>query len=58
LKPHLVALLVVADPRFGVIASTQKQFRRLKGFHDTKRLLAALDRLNTNSGMETEEATA
>jgi putative transposase len=36
----------------------QRQFRRLKGFRDMKRLVAALDRLNTNSGVELKKRVA
>lgn len=36
----------------------QKQFRRLKGFRDMKLLIAALDRLNTNSGVEAKKQVA
>jgi putative transposase len=36
----------------------QKQFRRLKGFRDMKHLLAALDRLNQNSGVEPNRKVA
>jgi hypothetical protein len=36
----------------------QKQFRRLKGFRDMKRLVAALDRLNTHSGVELKKRGA
>jgi putative transposase len=36
----------------------QRQFRRLKGFRDMKRLVAALDRLNTNSGVEQRKQVA
>jgi len=36
----------------------QKQFRRLKGFRDMKHLVAALDRLNQNSGVEPNRKVA
>jgi hypothetical protein len=35
----------------------QNQFRRLKGFRDMKRLVAALDRVN-NPGVEREKQVA
>jgi hypothetical protein len=36
----------------------RQQFRRLRGFRDMKRLVAALDRLNTNSGVEPRKQVA
>jgi hypothetical protein len=36
----------------------QKQFCRLKGFRDMKHLIAALDRLNSTSGMELNKRVA
>jgi hypothetical protein len=36
----------------------QKRFRRLKGFRDMKHLIAALDGLNTNSGVELKKRVA
>jgi putative transposase len=36
----------------------QKQFRRLRGFRDMKRLIAALDGLNINSGVEQRKQVA
>jgi len=36
----------------------QKQFRRLRGFRDMKHLIAALDGLNSNSGVELKKRVA
>jgi transposase-like protein len=40
------------------LREAQKQFRRLKGFRDMKHFVAALDRINQNSGVEPNRKVA